>query len=170
MTQLASLEASAGAARQNIKNAPVPDELFGPVSGQSAWRDVLELTGRMHGGERLRSELNLRYELLVDALGFELGLNEKEGFDYDKWVRPSEVHGLYAPDRRAKYPDDAMFVRIHQVCESLLEAMHVELRGRRAGHIQGRLPGGAEKPCADGGELRRIARQHVEPARRHEPG
>ena len=129
MTQLASREASTGAARQNIKNAPVPDELFGPVSGQSAWRDVLELIGRMHGGERLRSELNLRYEALVDALGFELGLNEKEGFHYDKWVRPSEVHELYAPDRRAKYPDDAMFVRIHQVCESLLEAMHVELRG-----------------------------------------
>ncbi len=128
MTQLASQGGSSGGARQ-ISNAAPPDNLFGPASRESAWRTVMEKLGRMQGGDRLRAELKLRYESLVDALGFELGLNESEGLDYDKFVQPEKIHGLYDPDRREMYPDDAMFVRIHQASEGLLEAALVELRG-----------------------------------------
>ena len=83
---------------------------------------------RMSHGKHLCEELNLRYQALTEALGFDLGLNDKAGFGYDKWIKPGQVHALYAPDRRRDHPEDALFVRVHQVCEGLLEVMHVELR------------------------------------------
>ena len=106
----------------------MPEGTQGPASGESVWGDVMEKLARMSQGERLCEELNLRYQALVDALGFDLGLAGKAGFDYDKWIKPAQIHDLYTPDRRAEYPEDALFVRVHQVCEGLLEAMHVELR------------------------------------------
>ena len=42
-------------------------------------------------------------------------------------MRPAAAHGLYAPDRRHRYVEDAIFVRVHQVCEGILEGMLVEL-------------------------------------------
>lgn len=128
MTRFASRKAPGGPPRQDTGADPIPGELFGPISRESGWRDVMQSLERMHDGERLCAELKLRYESLVQALGFDLGLNEREGLDYDRWVRPAQVHGLYQPDRRAKYPEDALFVRVHQVCEGLLEVMHLELR------------------------------------------
>ncbi len=65
----------------------------------------------------------LRYEMLVDALGFDLGLNDTPGFDYDKWIKPSRVHKLYGAGERDEFPEEALFVRTHQVCECLLAAM-----------------------------------------------
>lgn len=106
----------------------IPEGIQGPASKESVWGDVMEKLARMSQGERLCEELNLCYQALVEALGFDLGLAGKAGFDYDKWIKPAHVHGLYTPDRRAQYPEDALFVRVHQVCEGLLEAMHVELR------------------------------------------
>ncbi len=129
MTEFAAREATGGQTRAESRTAPVPEEIYGPASGESVWREVVEKLGRMNNGARFCSELNLRYQALVEALGFDLGLNDTEGFDYDKWVKPSQVHGLYSPDRRENYPEDVLFVRVHQVCEGLLEAMHVELRG-----------------------------------------
>lgn len=106
----------------------IPEGIQGPASKESVWGDVLVKLARMSQGERLCEELNLRYQALVEALGFDLGLAGKSGFDYDKWIKPAHAHALYTPDRRAQYPEDALFVRVHQVCEGLLEAMHVELR------------------------------------------
>lgn len=106
----------------------IPEGIQGPASKESVWGDVLVKLARMSQGERLCEELNLRYQALVEALGFDLGLAGKSGFDYDKWIKPAHTHALYTPDRRAQYPEDALFVRVHQVCEGLLEAMHVELR------------------------------------------
>ncbi len=106
----------------------IPEGIQGPASKESVWGDVLVKLARMSQGERLCEELNLRYQALVEALGFDLGLAGKSGFDYDKWIKPAQAHALYTPDRRTQYPEDALFVRVHQVCEGLLEAMHVELR------------------------------------------
>lgn len=106
----------------------IPEGIQGPASKESVWGDVMGKLARMSQGERLCEELNLRYQALVEALGFDLGLAGKAGFNYDKWIKPAQVHDLYTPDRRAQYPEDALFVRVHQVCEGLLEAMHVELR------------------------------------------
>ncbi len=106
----------------------IPEGIQGPASKESVWGDVLVKLARMSQGERLCEELNLRYQALVEALGFDLGLAGKSGFDYDKWIKPAHTHALYTPDRRTQYPEDALFVRVHQVCEGLLEAMHVELR------------------------------------------
>ena len=30
----------------------------------------------------------------------------RSGLDYDRWIRPELVHGLYAPDRRHRYVED----------------------------------------------------------------
>lgn len=106
----------------------IPEGIQGPASKESVWGDVLVKLARMSQGERLCEELNLRYQALVEALGFDLGLAGKSEFDYDKWIKPAHTHALYTPDRRTQYPEDALFVRVHQVCEGLLEAMHVELR------------------------------------------
>ncbi|MXY90897.1 MAG: hypothetical protein F4Y89_10235 [Gammaproteobacteria bacterium] len=106
----------------------IPEGIHGPASKESVWGDVMRKLARMSQGERLCEELNLRYQALVEALGFDLGLAGTAGFDYDKWIKPAQVHNLYTPDRRNDYPEDALFVRVHQVCEGLLEAMHVELR------------------------------------------
>ncbi len=114
--------------RNRTKKISAPKGLLGPASDESVWRDVMEKLARMNQGKRLCAELNLRYRALVEALGFDLGLAGKAGFDYDKWIKPAQVHDLYTPDRRNDYPEDALFVRVHQVCEGLLEAMHVELR------------------------------------------
>lgn len=114
--------------RSGTKTESTPKKIYGPASRESVWGDVMRKLARMNQGERLCEELNLRYQALVEALGFDLGLAGEPGFDYDKWVKPAQVHDLYAPDRRNDYPEDALFVRVHQVCEGLLEAMHVELR------------------------------------------
>ncbi len=114
--------------RNGIEEPATPEGLLGPASSESSWGEVMEKLARMSQGQRLCEELNLRYQALVAALGFDLGLAGKPGFDYDKWIKPAQVHDLYTPDRRGDYPEDALFVRVHQVCEGLLEAMHIELR------------------------------------------
>ena len=114
--------------RDETVEAAEPEGLLGPASGESVWGDVMAKLARMRQGERLCEELNLRYQALVEALGFDLGLAGEAGFDYDKWIKPAQAHDLYTPDRRNDHPEDALFVRAHQICEGLLEAMHVELR------------------------------------------
>ena len=101
---------------------------YGPVSSESIWREVIAKLARINHGKHLCGELNLRYQALAEALGFDLGLNDAAGFNYDKWIKPAQAHALYAPDRRRDYPEEALFVRVHQVCEGLLEVMHLELR------------------------------------------
>ena len=110
--------------------ADTPEGLFGPPSRESAWRTVMEKLDRVDNGVRLAADLRFRYDLAVRALGFDLGLvrtRSKRRFDYDRWVRPGAVHRLYAPDRRERYIEDPIFVRVHQVCEGILEALLVEL-------------------------------------------
>ena len=110
--------------------ADTPDILFGPPSRESAWKGVTEKLSRVENGGQLQAEIQSRYDLAVNALGFDLGLNGahgRRGMDYDKWVRPSRAHSLYTPDRRQSYVEDAIFVRVHQVCEGILEAWLVEL-------------------------------------------
>ena len=107
-----------------------PDVLFGPPSRESAWSCVIEKLERLENGPRLRWELQSQYDRAADALGFDLGLANRLGFqsfDYDKWIRPSHAHRLYASDRRKRYIEDGIFVRVHQVCEGILEALLVEL-------------------------------------------
>ena len=108
-----------------------PNILFGAPSQNSAWCGVMEKLDRVDSGTRLKAELQSRHNLAVSALGFDLGLDHPQeslrGIDYDKWVRPSKVHALYTPDRRRSYVEDALFVRVHQVCEGILEAWIVEL-------------------------------------------
>ena len=107
-----------------------PDALFGPPSLESAWNGVMEKLERVDNGARLRAELQSRYELAAGAVGFDLGLSvtpAQRGIDYDRWVRPAAVHRLYAPDRRQRYVEDPIFVRVHQTCEGIMEAMLVEL-------------------------------------------
>ena len=113
---------------QAKKEASAPAGFYGPASSETVWREVMEKLARMSRGKHLCEELNLRYQALVEALGFDLGLGGKAGFDYDKWIKPAQAHALYAPDRRRDHPEEALFVRVHQVCEGLLEVMHVELR------------------------------------------
>ena len=107
-----------------------PETLFGQASRTSAWNSVMTKLDRVGNGARIKAELRSRHDLAVRALGFELGLRrvaERRCLDYDRWVRPSHMHRLYAPDRRRHYVEDPIFVRVHQVCEGILEAMLVEL-------------------------------------------
>ena len=107
-----------------------PETLFGQASRTSAWNSVMTKLDRVGNGTQIKAELRSRHDLAGRALGFELGLRrapDRRGFDYDKWVRPSDMHRLYAPDRRQHYVEDPIFVRVHQVCEGILEAMLVEL-------------------------------------------
>ncbi len=100
--------------------ADAPEDLFGPRSRGSVWSRVLKKLDRIGGGARLAADLRSRYDLAVRALCFDLGLARTRGgrrFDYDRWLRPSEAHRLYAPDRRERYVEDPIFVRVHQVCE-----------------------------------------------------
>ena len=63
-------------------------------------------------------------------MGFDLRLActpGSRGIDYDKWVRPADVHRLYTPGRRRYYVEDAIFVRVHQICEGILETLLIEL-------------------------------------------
>ncbi len=109
---------------------PPREDFFGPPSTGSAWNRVIEKLDRVANGPRIRATLRSRHDLAVRALGFQLGLAgspRRRGLDYDRWVRPDLVHGLYAPDRRKRYVEDPVFVRVHQVCEGILEAMLVEL-------------------------------------------
>ena len=111
-------------------SANTPDVLFGSPSRESAWRGVMEKLEKVGNGERLREEIRSQYDLAVKALGFDLGLTGTPGLrsiDYDKWVRPVSVHLLYTPDRRRRYVEDAIFVRVHQASEGILEALLVEL-------------------------------------------
>ncbi len=104
--------------------------LFGPPSTGSAWNRVIKKLDRVANGTRVKATLRSRHDLAVRALGFQLGLartRSRPGLDYDRWVRPGLVHGLYAPDRRQRYVEDPIFVRVHQACEGILEAMLVEL-------------------------------------------
>ncbi len=126
-SQLKLIADAAFAARPS---ANAPDVLFGPPSRTSAWHSVMAKLDRVDNGERLKAELLSRHDLAVHALGFDLGLSGTPGrreFDYDKWVRPTAAHRLYTPDRRRRYVEDPIFVRVHQVCEGILEAMLVEL-------------------------------------------
>ena len=110
--------------------ADAPGDLFGPPSRGPVWSRVLKKLDRVDGGARLAADLRSRYDLAVRALGFDLGLARTRGgrrLDYDGRVRPAEAHRLYAPDRRERYVEDPIFVRVHQVCEGILEAMLVEL-------------------------------------------
>ena len=111
-------------------SANTPDVLFGPPSEDSAWSGAMEKLDMIGNGERLREEIQSQHDLAAKALGFDLGLTGTPGqrsIDYDKWVRPADVHLLYAPDRRQHYVEDAIFVRVHQLCEGILEALLVEL-------------------------------------------
>ena len=129
LTELASRGKMGVPSQRGTGKASAPEGIYGPASSESVWSDILEKLSRLNRGEHMCEELDLHYQALVDSLGFGLGLNGVAGFDYDKWIKPTRVHGLYTPDRRQDYPDDALFVRVHQVCEGLLEGMHVELRG-----------------------------------------
>ncbi len=114
----------------NKSSAHPPEVLFGSPSQESAWRGVMEKLEKVGNGQRLREEIQSQYDLAVNAFGFELGLTSTpglRGIDYDKWVRPVSVHLLYTPDRRQRYVEDAIFVRVHQVCKGILEAFLVEL-------------------------------------------
>ncbi len=110
--------------------APPRSGFFGPPSRDSAWNRVLKKLDRVANGPRIKATLRSRHDLAVRALGFQLGLTRTRSrpcLDYDKWTRPTLVHGLYTPDRRQRYVEDPIFVRVHQVCEGILEAMLVEL-------------------------------------------
>ena len=108
-----------------------PEVLFGSPSEGAAWHSALTKLNRVGNGARLEAELRSRHDLAVKALGFGLwSASDDSGpriFDWDRWVRPGVAHGLYAPDRRQLYTEDPIFVRVHQVCEGILEAMLVEL-------------------------------------------
>ncbi len=109
---------------------PPREGFFGPPSKESAWSRVNRKLSRVANGARIKATLRSRHDLAVRALGFQLGLvrtRSRPGLDYDKWVRPDAAHGLYTPDRRRRYVEDPIFVRVHQVCEGILEAMLVEL-------------------------------------------
>ncbi len=87
-------------------SAITPDALFGPPSRESAWRGAIEKLEKVENGDRLRAEIRFYYDLVAEALGFDLGLActpGSRGIDYDKWVRPADVHRLYTPDRRRYY-------------------------------------------------------------------
>ncbi len=116
---------------ENRSPADPPDILFGPPSRESAWSQVMEKLERLGNRDRLRGELGSHYGLAGVALGFDLGLGRPSGgtrcLDYDRWVRPTAIHALYTPDRRQRYVEDPIFVRVHQVCEGILEAMLAEL-------------------------------------------
>ena len=114
----------------NESRTSAPDILFGLPSKESAWSGVMEKLKLVGNGERLREEIKLHHDLAVKALGFGLGLTRTQrlpSIDYDKWVRPVIIHDLYAPDRRSRYIEDAIFVRVHQLCEGILEALLVQL-------------------------------------------
>ena len=105
-----------------------PADLFGPVSRESSWHRVVELADRVVGGKSLVSQMRSRFGIATEALGFGLGLaGGSPAIDYDRWIRPAAVHALYTPDRRTGYVEDPIFVRVHQACEGLIEAMLVEL-------------------------------------------
>ncbi len=109
-----------------------PEALFGRPLRASAWNSVMMKLDRVGNGARLGAELRSRHDLAVRALGFDLGLiphppPDRRTFDYDKWVRPGASHRLYEPDRRQRYVEDPIFVRVHQACEGILEAMLVTL-------------------------------------------
>ena len=72
-----------------------PPALFGPPSRRSAWTTVMAGLDRIGNGTRLQADLRCRYDLAVRMLGFDLGLMGTPGLDYDKWVRPDDVHRLY---------------------------------------------------------------------------
>ena len=115
---------------EHEQSARPPETVFGPPSRTSAWNRVMKKLERVANGTRIRATLRSQHDLAVRALGFQLGLTRtrsRPGLDWDKWVRPDTVHGLYAPDRRERYVEDPIFVRVHQVCEGILEAMLVEL-------------------------------------------
>ena len=106
----------------------------GAKSKASAWFPARAKLERLQGGAILCERMRAAYDLVAQGLGIDPGLGEKcagdqsaERLDYDRWVRPEAAHALYAPDRRARYVEDATFVRVHQACEGILEAMLVEL-------------------------------------------
>lgn len=105
-----------------------PAALFGPVSRESSWQQVAEMADRVSGGDGLVSQMRSHLDIAAEALGFGIGLEGgSPTLDYDRWIRPAEVHALYAPDRRSEYIEDPIFVRVHQACEGILESMLVEL-------------------------------------------
>ncbi len=109
---------------------PAPEGFLGPPSTDSAWRSVMRKLDRVSNGRRIAATLRSRNDLASRALGFQLGLaraRSRPCLDYDRWIRPGLVHGLYAPNRRKRYVEDPVFVRVHQACEGILEAMMVEL-------------------------------------------
>ena len=109
---------------------PPPEDCFGPPSTDSAWNRVTRKLDPVPNGTRIKETLGSRHDLAVRALGFQLGLDHAgsaPGLDYDRWIQPDRVHGLYTPDRRERYVEDPIFVRVHQACEGILEAMLVEL-------------------------------------------
>ena len=106
----------------------------GAKSKASAWFPATAKLGRLRGGAVLCERMRGAYDLVAQGLGIDPGLGEErsgdrhaERLDYDRWVRPEAAHALYFPDRRARYVEDATFVRVHQACEGVLEAMLVEL-------------------------------------------
>ena len=106
----------------------------GAKSKASAWFPATAKLGRLQGGAVLCERMRGAYDLVAQGLGIDPGLGEErsgdrhaERLDYDRWVRPEAAHALYSPDRRAEYVEDATFVRVHQACEGVLEAMLVEL-------------------------------------------
>ena len=106
----------------------------GANSKASAWFPATAKLGRLRGGAVLCERMRGAYDLVAQGLGIDPGLGEErsgdrhaERLDYDRWVRPEAAHALYFPDRRARYVEDATFVRVHQACEGVLEAMLVEL-------------------------------------------
>ena len=56
-----------------------PDTLFGAPSRESAWKDVMAKLSKVGSGGRLQAEIQSRYGLAVNALGFDLGLSGTPG-------------------------------------------------------------------------------------------
>ena len=121
------------------------DVPMGEPSRESAWIAARDKLTRAPGGGLLRCRIQHEIDHVSDILGYGLGLDDAshdashgpgDGLEddrptlaYDAWIRPGEIHALYAPNRLSRYVEDNLFVRAHQVCEGILEAMMVELDG-----------------------------------------
>ncbi len=131
LTELVAQESGtrrpAGATRAAAKSRFPLKGLTGPASSESAWGDVMAELPRIRHGARWREVLAGQYQALVDALGFELGLNGQAGFDYDQWVRPGRLRQLSIPENARRNLEQTTFIQVHRLGECLLQAMRAEL-------------------------------------------
>ena len=151
IAELAREHGSQAGAPDAAAAAPPPADMLGPPSNESSWHRVVELADRVPRGADLVSQMRMRLAFAAEAVGFDLGIGRGgvgageaataiRTLDYDRWIRPLDVHGLYTPDRRALYVEDPIFVRVHQACEGILEAMLVELDKVEAALFVGDYP------------------------------